>query len=119
MNNIGAPTVDHNSQDRLRITRMVVAGMIILAVMLYMVSQVVNANASARPISALQSSVVPTPRPRPTLPPTLPKTGGEVESPVQDNSGLAAAGIVGLGALLVVGAVVLSRASNNRKSDSA
>lgn len=137
MNNTNAPTVHHNRVDRFRMLRMLVAGLVILAVVLFMVAQVVNADAPTAPVSALRSivpteepptpipptevpptGIPPTARPRVTPKPVLPKTGGEVEAPVQDNSGLATAGIVGLGALLVVGAVVLSRTNNNRKSDS-
>ena len=115
MSNVNSPTAHQNKLDRFRMARMVVAGVIILAVMLFMVSQVINANASARPIGALQSSVVPRPRPRPTLP----KTGGEVETPAQNNSDLAMAGIVGLGVVLVAGGAVVYRMSIKRKSDSA
>jgi hypothetical protein len=138
MDNSGAPTVHHDKVDRFRMLRVLVAGLVILAVVLFMVAQVVNADAPTTSISALRSivpteepptpvpptvvpptGIPPTTRPRVTPKPVLPKTGGEVEAPVQDNSGLATAGIVGLGALLVVGAVVLSRANSNRKSDNA
>ena len=137
MNNSDAPTIHHNNVGRFRILRMLVAGLVILAVVLFMVAQVVNADAPTTSVSALRSivpteepptaipptdvpptGIPPTARPRATPVPVLPKTGGEVEAPVQDNSGLATAAIVGLGAILVVGAVVLSRANNNRKSDS-
>ena len=148
MNNTNAPTAHQNKTDRFRAPRMLIAGFVIVAVTLFMVAQVVNADAPANTVSALRSivptvepptpvpptdippttipptdisptTIPPTARPRVTPKPVLPKTGAEVEAPAQDNNSLATVGIVALGLALVAGGVVLSRMSNNRKSDSA
>lgn len=141
MNNTNAPTAHQNKTDRFRAPRMLIAGLVIVAVTLFMVAQVVNADAPANTVSALRSvvpteepptqvpptvgptaeptTIPPTARPRVTPKPVLPKTGAEVEAPAQDNNSLATVGIVALGLALVAGGVVLSRMSNNRKSDSA
>jgi hypothetical protein len=149
MSHLNASSDKHKTlqPDRFRFLRMMVAGMVILAVVLFMVAQVVNADAPAQPISALRSivpseepptavpptdvpptvvpptsvpptGVPPTARPRPivTPKPVLPKTGGEVETPAQNDNGLATMGIVVMGLLLVVGGVALSRVNSARNS---
>jgi hypothetical protein len=78
------------------------------------------------PTDVPPTSIVPTTMPptrvppRATPKPVLPKTGAEVDAPAaQEDNGLATLLIVGLGVALVAGGVMLSRASNARKSDSA
>jgi flagellar basal body-associated protein FliL len=78
------------------------------------------------PTEVPPTSIVPTTMPPTRVPPSatpkpvLPKTGAEVDAPTaQEDNGLGTLLIVGLGVALVAGGVMLSRASNTRKSDSA